>query len=371
MTSPETPSTILVVEDDPIIREVTGNALSDAGYRVVLAGDGEEALAVLSNVMPDLILSDIRMPRCDGFELLRRFRRMPNYQTTPFIIMSAKAENADQRTGMSLGADDYVTKPFAPEDLLKTIEVRLKRMALVNRRLSQQQQFLTRVIPHELRTPLTGIIGYSDLMMIAGEAGEPLAANDLLDYGRNIGRSGQRLLHIAEDFSLWSWLESMTIERKASRWSGLTKAEITVEAVRSWCEECVSGFGRSSDFTVEGETAIAMVPEQGLGPVIAHLVSNGLKFSLPGSAVHVKIMKSAQACEIQVADGGRGMNDAELEQVGVMRQFHRDRFEQQGTGMGLALARSFAELAGGGLTLTNNIPGPGLTACLKLLTAEG
>jgi two-component system, sensor histidine kinase and response regulator len=367
----EMPSTILVAEDDPLIREVTENTLSIEGYRVVSVPDGEEALGVLSNLKPDLILSDVRMPRCDGFELLRRVRRNQEYQTTPFIIMSAKAETRDQRMGMSLGADDYVTKPFLPLDLLNTIDVRLKRAFLINKRLQSQQQFLLRVLPHELRTPLSGIIGYSDLMTMMGEAGETMAAKDLLDYGQNIGRSGQRLLSIAEDFSLWSWLEAAKSEPKAPGGASLKEAQITAEGLRHWCEKSVAEYGREQDLTIEGAVATVMVPAEGLERVFSHLVKNAMKFSLPGTSVHVKIVAYEGACEISVTDFGRGMQEADMDQLGAMRQFGREKFEQQGTGMGLGLARNFAQLAGGAFRLGNNVPGPGMTARLKLMRAAG
>jgi len=326
---------------------------------------------MLLSVKPDLILSDVRMPRCDGFEFLRRIRCNQDYQTTPFIIMSAKVETSDQRMGMSLGADDYVTKPYLSVDLLKTIDVRLKRAALVNKLLRGQQHFLLQVLPHELRTPLTGIIGYADLMMMIGAAGDSLAAKELLDYGQNIGRSGQRLLAIAEDFTLWSWMEWAKGERNAPSGPPLKNTQITAALLRHWCEKCVAGYGRERDLTIEGRPATVIVPAEGLERIFAHLVHNSLKFSLPGTSVLVKIIESEETCEIQVTDFGRGMRETDLVQFGVMLQFGREKFEQQGIGMGLGLARNFAHLAGGEFTLANNMPGPGLTAHLKLKRAAG
>ena len=75
--------------------------------------------------------------------------------------------------------------------------------------------------------------------------------------------------------------------------------------------------------------------------------------------------------EIRVTDGGRGMSEAELERFGVMRQFGREKFEQQGIGMGLGLARNFAQRGGGNFALVRNVPGPGMTACLTLVRSAG
>ena len=362
---------ILLVEDDPLILSVAEEILREAGYRVVSAHDGEAALERLLQIKPDLIVSDVRMPRCDGFELLQRVRRDPEHLATPFIIMSAKAETSAQRMGMSLGADDYLTKPYLPADLLKTIEVRLARAALVGDRLRLQQQFLTRVLPHELRTPLAGIIGFADLLVQIGESGDTLKPSDLVDYGHSIGRSGQRLLDIAKDFSLWSWLEATKTGGPRDGGAKLRQSRITLESLRRWSENCVLRYGRTDDLSIEDQTAMVVVPEDGLERVFEHLVENALKFSLPGTPVRVKIVVSPSACEIRVTDGGRGMSQADLEQVGAMRQFGRETFEQQGLGMGLWLAMKFARIGGGDFTIGRNEPGPGMTACLRLVRAEG
>lgn len=95
MITPAQSSTILLVEDDELVREIAAETLRDAGYKVVAMPDGEAAFEVLPTVRPDLILSDVRMPRCTGFELLQRVRIDPAYNPTPFIIMSAKVETSD------------------------------------------------------------------------------------------------------------------------------------------------------------------------------------------------------------------------------------------------------------------------------------
>jgi signal transduction histidine kinase len=321
---------------------------------------------VLKQMQPDLILSDVRMPRCDGFEFLQRVRRDPANLATPFIIMSAKADTADQRMGMSLGADDYVTKPYNPDDLLKTIAARLARAALVNDVLQQQQRFLTRVLPHELRTPLTGIIGYAELMVSVGGAGETLSSAELLDYGRNLGRSGHRLLRVAEDFSLWSWLESTGFAVRAGRKQVPVPTALTAGMLQEWGRESAELYGRERDLLVDATAATVLVPGEGLDRVVAHLIDNAFKFSLPGSPVQVSGRCHGSDYHLTVEDRGRGMSEADLANIGMMRQFGRERFEQQGIGMGLVLARSFAQLCGGSFQLTRHPGGVGMAALLRL-----
>lgn len=165
---------VLLVEDDESIREVTELSLELAGYEVLSCPDGLAALDEMRRCVPDLVLSDVVMPKMDGFELLRTVRRSPFWHTLPFVVMSAKADSGDVRLGMSLGADDYLTKPFKTEDLLRTLELRLERAEFIDEITRGKERFLSRVLPHELRTPLTGIIGFADLLVQLAEDGEAL-----------------------------------------------------------------------------------------------------------------------------------------------------------------------------------------------------
>ena len=115
---------ILVVDDDPHIREVIRFALEKAGFVVVLAQDGGRALAVFARHPVDLIVLDIGMPEMDGLEVCRRVRRISE---VPILFLSARDEEIDRVLGLEIGGDDYVTKPFSPRELAARINVILKR----------------------------------------------------------------------------------------------------------------------------------------------------------------------------------------------------------------------------------------------------
>lgn len=361
---------ILLVEDDDLIRVVAEETLRDAGYAVVSVPDGAEAWLALPNVLPNLIISDVRMPRCDGFELLQRVRSHPEFNQLPFIMLSAKTDIIDRRMGMSLGADDYVTKPYLPADLLKTIATRLERAAAIDQILYHQQRFLTSTLPHELRTPLTGIIGYADLIVQTTEAGQTLTPADLIDFGKKIKRSGYRMLRVAEDFSLWAWLEGQQEAMRAGQADGRTLQTIDRELIESVAAECAGEHGREGDLHFEIAAAQVEVAAEGLPRVLRHLIDNACKFSLPEAEIDVTARTNGHQLELTVADRGRGMTEAHIKHVGLMRQFGRERFEQQGIGMGLMIARGFARLSGGSLELEARQPGPGLTVRLLLPLAQ-
>ncbi len=116
--------TILVVDDKASLRTMVKAYLTEQGFRVVTAADGQEALFVARAEKPDLILLDIMMPKIDGYEFIRIFGKE---QETPIILLTAKLEETDKVLGLELGADDYITKPFGMRELLARIRAVLRR----------------------------------------------------------------------------------------------------------------------------------------------------------------------------------------------------------------------------------------------------
>ncbi|MCD6274006.1 MAG: response regulator [Deltaproteobacteria bacterium] len=130
---------ILVVDDEEDIRELVSYNLSRDGYMVDSAFSGEEALRVAKKNMPDLILLDLMLPGIDGLETARRFKNDSLTSSVPIIILTAKGDEADIVTGLELGADDYVTKPFSPRILNARVKAVLRRKKKVG---TQQDDFI-------------------------------------------------------------------------------------------------------------------------------------------------------------------------------------------------------------------------------------
>jgi DNA-binding response OmpR family regulator len=119
------PQTILVVDDQSSVRQLVQEYLTEQGFRVVTATDGQNAIYTARHEKPDLILLDIMMPRMDGYQFLRQFREEAQ---TPVIIITAREEETDAVLGLDLGADDYVIKPFRMRELTARIHAVLRRM---------------------------------------------------------------------------------------------------------------------------------------------------------------------------------------------------------------------------------------------------
>ncbi len=142
---------ILVVEDNLPLLEGLNHLLEFAGYRVATAEDGLEALRLLDDITPDLIISDITMPHIDGYEFQSRIRERPELLGVPFIFLTALGGKTEIRLGKELGADDYITKPFDQEDLMSAVRSKLSRWEDLRKVRDEQFEALKRKI---LRTML-------------------------------------------------------------------------------------------------------------------------------------------------------------------------------------------------------------------------
>jgi two-component system phosphate regulon response regulator PhoB len=118
---------VLVVEDEAALVTLLRYNLERAGFRVIDAANGEEALLIVKEQRPDLILLDWMLPALSGIEVCRQVRRSPEHRRTPIIMLTARGEEGDKLRGLEVGADDYVTKPFSPSELVARSRAVLRR----------------------------------------------------------------------------------------------------------------------------------------------------------------------------------------------------------------------------------------------------
>ena len=138
--------TILIIEDNEDIRENVAEILMLSNYKVLMAANGKEGIESAQKNQPDLIICDIMMPGVDGFGVLHVLHKDPETQNIPFIFLTSKSERSDFRSAMEMGADDYITKPFAGNELLNAIESRFKKMDVMKKMLSPDIQGLSELM---------------------------------------------------------------------------------------------------------------------------------------------------------------------------------------------------------------------------------
>jgi len=153
---------VLLIEDNTDIRENMSEILELSGYQVFTAADGKEGVSSAIANKPDIVVCDIMMPVLDGYGVIHMLQRNADTRNIPFIFITAKAERDEIRKGMSLGADDYITKPFNGTELLDAIESRLKKNEIMRMDLSQGLQGIRDIVNH---------IGSRDMIQLMNEEG--------------------------------------------------------------------------------------------------------------------------------------------------------------------------------------------------------
>ena len=329
--------TILIVEDSLSIRETLKAILLDAGYRVHTAENGLAGFEAARSCSPDLILSDLEMPEANGFQLLSRIREDAELAMTPFIMITAITDRTSTRRAMELGADDYLTKPFTPEEVLSTVKSRLAKQQSWREATHALQhatnQRIMGILPHELRTPLNGIIGFAELMSMM--AGKGLTPAQTKEFSEIILRSGKTLLsHTTRLLTLMEY-QHAEHQNPADASSSLCPMWVEQELQSQLAEQLPTS-------TVNAEASIESADlhcrEDLFRAMLRELVSNAIKFAAPGSTIRIHGQKTAdRRYQLDIENPGRAFPSERLQQIGAFVQFDRGTHEQQGLGIGLAI----------------------------------
>ena len=181
---------VLVVDDEPKIVKLARDYLEQGGFRVAVAGTGREALAAVSKSKPDFVVLDLRLPDMDGFDVCREMRKASN---VPIIMLTARVEEADRLIGLELGADDYITKPFSPRELVARIRAVLRRVSGEG----QHREFIRSgaleidVRGHSVTRDQEAVhltpLEFDLLVLLAGRPGQTFTRAQLLDHLSGVG----------------------------------------------------------------------------------------------------------------------------------------------------------------------------------------
>jgi two-component system, sensor histidine kinase and response regulator len=364
MTTQTPQPTILVVEDEPGILRIVTYLLEEQGYMVLQAVEGLAALALVEQQAPDLIISDIKMPGMDGFTLCERVRANPALVQTPFIFLTAREQRSDIRRGMGLGADDYLTKPFEPEELLSAVSVRLARVAQTRAAIGQAdadlQDKIIRALTHEFRTPLSLVMGYTELLESNGPELDEAEFTKVL---QGLHTGSRRLMDLVEDFLLLSKIRAGVIGRDAgSDVVQCTSPDLVVRTVVEQYQKPAASRDVSLDVDCRSGNPTLNIQESHLFEIASRLIDNAIKFSKrDGGLVQITTSSQDNMWLLSVSDEGTGIHKEALTWIfEAFRQVDRGRLEQQGSGIGLTIVRGLVEAYGGEVHVYST-PGQGST----------
>jgi DNA-binding response OmpR family regulator len=336
---------ILIADDEPGIRDSVALILELNGHEVLAAADGKEALRLLAE-RPELVFCDVDMPEMNGFEVLERARAMPEGQAVPFIFLTGRTEREHLRRGMELGADDYITKPFGEDELIRAIEARMRRQRTVRERIdalvAEQRHAATAAWSHELLTPLVGVLGGVELIETEAERLSPAELREIVAMVRAGAERQERLSRkLIAYFGLLA-ADGREVATAETDLGGLVEAAAVEVGERE---------KRRDDLVCRCAPALAVVDGAGVALAVRELVENACKFSPRGTRIEVAGRADGKRYRVTVDDAGCGMTAEERAQVAPFVQFGREQREQQGLGLGLAIVRLAALRAGGELRL--------------------
>ena len=347
---------ILVVDDDPILLAGIEKILSQGDYVVATASSGFEALEVLPEFRPDLVITDTAMPGMDGVELYRRARATVEGRSTPFLFLTSPAEELPHLEDVVRPVS--LDKPFGPETLLAAIETKFRHLAeaqvIHTVPLSTLSPELLGPFFHEFRTSLTMIKTCIALLTNPNISYDQDSLREFLDIVR---RGGDRVDRLVRDFLAILKLESGVAEREA-RQAGMVEdlAGLVSSVVQSLQHDIAE---REVEVRVEvaGDLPPLPVAEEHLQLVLEKLLHNAVKFTPEGGrTITVRALPIEGGVQVEVEDQGVGIPAEEQEKIfDRFYQLTRAGLERQGAGLGLAVAKGLVELYGGRIWVESQV----------------
>lgn len=353
---------VLLADDNADMREYVNRLLSDQ-FQVITAADGEEALEKAVQYKPDLILSDIMMPKMDGFELLKQLRSHPGIKRTPVIFLSARAGEEAKVEGLDAGADDYLVKPFSAKELMVRVTNHI-RINQVRRELTQQLEAMVQERTEALQR------SNDDLQQFAHVASHDLkepVRKFRIFIGRLLDEYGDELPPKAKDYIDRMWQASQRMSSMIEgvlKYSSLNESEQTITEVD--LNETIKNIESDLEVVIQQKNAILTkdnLPRvEGAGVLLYqlfyNLINNSLKFSKDQPAINLSssIVKGADGkdqAKIVVRDNGIGFEQEDADKIfdAFTRLNSKDKYE--GTGLGLALCKKIVERHHGSISATS------------------
>lgn len=347
---------ILVVDDEEPIREMVSKIVNHIGHEAVTARNGKEALEVLRKEPFSILVTDIKMPEMDGFELTKRVRT--EFKDVPIICMTAHGASYMYTDVVAAGATDYITKPFTIDEMRAKLNrvIREKRLIeeltqksfeleRINQELKRLDQLKTTFISsvsHELRTPLTVIKEFISLIL-EGHAGA--LTEDQKEYLGIANKNIQRLTNLIETLLDFSRIESG--KGLKLKFEPIPLSEVIEEALMTLSQP-LEEKRITFENRVDPDTPLLLIDRNRLVEVFINLIGNGIKFTPPGGKITVDskgLTEKKDYLKVVVEDTGVGISPEDLPKI--FDRFYQGQRTQAGmiigTGLGLAISKEIIE----------------------------
>ena len=332
--------TILIVEDNEANRGLLATLLQRSGHTVIMAENGVEALKLMREQNPDVVLLDIMMPKMDGYQVLDNMKQDPELRDMPVLVISAVDDMDSVVKCIELGADDYLYKPIKRILLTARVEACLAKKHWRQRELERltelnrlKDQFV-RTVSHEMKNPIMLIMGFVEILseMTAEEIAESR------EYLERIGHHTQQMQNLIEDLLDLSKLETGPV---------LSFAEASLVEMLNESVDAFKLVAERKNIQIECKAIIQdivlHVDVDRIRRVLENLLSNAMKYTNENGKVIITTEITDNEVVICITDTGSGIPEEDIAQI--FDQFYRvDRHREiEGTGLGLAIVKAIVE----------------------------
>ena len=344
---------LLVVDDVQTNVLLLKALLGKEGYGILVANNGQEALEVIRNENPDLILLDVMMPGMDGFEVAERLKSEEFRCEIPIIFLTALDDTQSIVNGFKLGVGDFISKPFRKEELMVRIKHQLSLVA-ARRIIEEKNEELRKtiagrdkmysVIAHDLRSPMASMKMLLNTIMMSVEKDK--IDPDIFDMLEMSNKTSEEVFSLLDNLLKWtkSQLGKLTVIPQKLDISGL--ADGVVEVINS-----VAEVKHIKLIRTDHESFFVYVDIEMIKSILRNLISNAVKFSNPDSEIKVGIKAEDGKVIVSVTDSGKGIKKEDQHKL-LKDSTHFTTYgtnSEEGSGLGLLLCRDFARKNGGEL----------------------
>lgn len=354
-------SLVLVVDDQPANIQAVGGLLTQAGFDVMPATSGAQALERIGQRMPDLVLLDMMMPGMDGFAICERIRTEPRTAMLPVMFLTAASNPESLVRAFQAGAVDYVTKPFVAEELLARVRthVELKRVRDHLGNIARERADLMQIVAHDLKNPLSSI-QFGALMITQQRQHDIARTNEIAGMIRDSAAEALRFIH--------NYLEQSaegTLKRRF-RIEAVALADLAARACRGLA---AAAAGRDVALRLDIQAGPDVAGDRtAILHAMENLISNAIKYGPSPGEVEIRVGPGAPGCmRFTVLDRGPGISSAEQERL--FKRYVKlsdDHADQASSGFGLAISKQqitqldghlwFEAREGGGASFAFELP---------------
>ncbi len=345
---------ILVIEDNEPTRRLIAKILNFEDFDVSQAGDGREGIEIAKQFKPDLILCDIMMPVMDGFQVIRAFQHDTALAAIPFIFLTALAEVENVRKGMDEGADDYLTKPVNPENLLASVRKRLdkkNKMEAESRLLAEETGLrVAAIIPAEIQHSLQQINTLIGSLALKHAGAVP----EILEVHQLVKSRCDYLSRLVRRVSLCHQLPQLYANRFTR--TPDNHSSDTSATIKKICADITSRHDATRRTNLDIHVTRIPIPEDHLEILLSEILDNACKFSPKNSPIQVAATEAQGCCVLSITDEGPGMTAEQIAGISAFKQFWGGSDKPSGLGIGLTIAQGLVRLHNGEFEITHKNP---------------